>query len=299
MPSFSFWNIRTNVRQASGSLCASWANSNEHLAVVATEIGLDKALTGKLEGSTSLSSKNLGTTMEALLGAIHEDSGKDPRPVRHAMSRMGLLVSFKEIMRRRQSIKDLSKQLKYDEKLGSQRALRNSKDLEDAETDADADQELLDASIDELKKEIVDGNSRRQLMRQARSQAKMKAKMAKFEKRSPRLSRLHKFGSPGAPSADRKALDDADAEQEDLEEGDAVRENFDLDIDQELLDAQWSAGDMSEQGSLIGSDGTAMEPRGSKSLRHDPEWHQHQWVPQHCQITLEVAQSGRMIRRKS
>lgn len=233
--------------------------------------------------------------MEALLGAIHEDSGKDPRPVRLAMSRMGLLVPFKEIMRRRTSVKDLSKQLKDDEKFGSRRTPRNTKDLEDVETDADADQELLDASIDELRKDINNGNPRKQRTREARRQARVEAKTL-FLMRGTKYLR---FGDRGASSADQEVLKDADAEQEDSEDEDAVEENFDPDIDQELLDAQFNEGDMSEHGSQMGSDSTAMRPDLPEPLAHDPEWHQHGWAPQHCQITLEVAQSGRIIRRKT
>jgi dsRNA-specific ribonuclease len=71
----------------------NWANSNQHLSVVALENGLAKYV-GEVdlepsETYTGASERNLGTIMEALLGAIHEDCGQDSRVVRSAISRMG------------------------------------------------------------------------------------------------------------------------------------------------------------------------------------------------------------------
>lgn len=270
--------------------------------MVATEIGLDKHLLAFLEYKDALpmNTRSLGTTMEALLGAIHEDSGKDPRPVRVAMSRMGLLVPFKEIMRRRNSIKEISEDsTKDDEKLGSWRSLRSTKDLEGADADADAnvDQELLDALIAERHKHIINGNPRNKAARAARRQAKVERKNIGFQRRGTKSLSLE---ARGASSADREGLEDADVEQDDLEDADAVREDFDdPTIDQELLDAQFNEGDLSEHDSLMGSGGTAMEPDLPEPLTDEPVWGQHGWVSQHCQITLEVAQSGRMIRRKT
>jgi hypothetical protein len=67
--------------------------TNANLADVAKEIGLVRhigSLDPRIKERTG--EHHLGTIVEALLGAIHEDSGKDVMPVRRAMHQMGLVL---------------------------------------------------------------------------------------------------------------------------------------------------------------------------------------------------------------
>lgn len=67
--------------------------TNANLADVAKETGLVRHmsfLNPKIKEKTN--EHVLGTVVEALLGAIHEDSGKDPEAVRRAMHMMGLTL---------------------------------------------------------------------------------------------------------------------------------------------------------------------------------------------------------------
>jgi len=67
--------------------------SNANLARIAKDTGLLKhiqVLDPSISAITSV--HRLGTIMEALVGAIHEDSGKDAEAVRGAMNRMGLTL---------------------------------------------------------------------------------------------------------------------------------------------------------------------------------------------------------------
>lgn len=72
---------------------ASALATNANLANVANEIGLVKHI-GLLDPRIKerVNEHRLGTIMEALLGAIHEDSGKDIGAVRRAMHQMGLAL---------------------------------------------------------------------------------------------------------------------------------------------------------------------------------------------------------------
>jgi hypothetical protein len=72
---------------------ANQVATNANLANVAKEIGLVKHI-GILDLKTKerTNEHQLGTIMEALLGAIHEDSGKDIAAVRCAMHKMGLAL---------------------------------------------------------------------------------------------------------------------------------------------------------------------------------------------------------------
>lgn len=67
--------------------------TNANLADVAKEIGLVRHL-GSLDPRIKerTNEHHLGTIVEALLGAIHEDSGKDIAAVRRAMHQMGLML---------------------------------------------------------------------------------------------------------------------------------------------------------------------------------------------------------------
>lgn len=208
-------------------------------------VGLDKHVYPFYEdtnvplGIGNLNTKQLGTTMEALFGAIHEDSGKDIPSVRLAMARMGLLAPREEVLRRMNSVKAFNKELK------------------------------------------------RETLRDRRGSRNIVRSVNRPEARGPSLKRLGAFE---ASSTDCEDFEDPATDQEDLD---------DPAMDQAALDAQFNGYDMAMGSSLVGSDGAPMEPALFERSTDDPEWHQHGWVPQHCQITLEVAQSGRIIRRRS
>jgi hypothetical protein len=77
--------------------------------------------------------------------------------------------------------------------------------------------------------------------------------------------------------------------RENLEERTADDEGFD-----DIVDSYYSM----EDESLLASDGSPIKPELPELPTQDPVWRQHGWVSQHCQTTLEVAQSKRVIRRR-
>lgn len=78
-----------------GALLMASVGSNANLAVVARRHDLVKHMRTMMTPAyssldTNQQYKGLGTMVEALLGAIYEDSGEDVEPVRRAIERLGI-----------------------------------------------------------------------------------------------------------------------------------------------------------------------------------------------------------------
>lgn len=282
------------------------------MADVAKEIGLATHL-GILDKRTSekTSDKALGTIMEALMGAIHEDSGKDCEAVRSAMHQMGLhlpewYTSQSPILpnsfpgdarpnRPGQVIKGTNQKarlkLERAQVFGDRRAAaarpRGSSHIEqNICDDEDADQEGPKDSDSQV----------------AESQATDFADI-----------------SLDALAAARESFEDLDLEHEDFEDDDSshdLPEDADIKqgdlgyLDTHRTRAEHPTTDQGHhegEGTLVGaSDGElseipAVEP--NSLVRRvlwppDLEWHGHHWVPQHCQITLDVALSKKSQNKK-
>jgi hypothetical protein len=270
LPLLGVRNLRVDARSARAHDFVNWSISNHHLAVAAMKHGLDKHLA---PSDVYLSEKLLGTIMEALLGAIYEDCGRYSRVVRSAMTRMGLIVSPDEWKSRRDSGRN--SWLDYKEKTPKRRdeEFREEAQGETQDENWEATQkETWGKAWKEIQKQTWKktlGQSRRALRRFQRRLQRRLQRTTSLEKREPLVA--SGFGS------------------EDREEQAAAGENF-----EDIVNSYYSL----EDASSMASDGSPMESELPEYPTQDPVWRQHGWVSQHCQITLEVAQSKRVIRRR-
>ena len=307
--------------------------TNANLATMAKDIGLVTHV-GLLDHNIDKASsdKTLGTLMEALVGAIHEDSGKDTEAVRTAMHRMGLklpdMYTIKSKLR--QGTRERRK-LERIRKFPKERSLRShdtaERDLHESE---DMDQEDPGYRYQTIREEATDD--------------------VDFGAMHDARARLDDLGadqeSYDKHDTDQDFLEDADPDQTYLEDADQVSlEDHDADLtslqtpatpQENLRCTTAELGSSSWKELMLATDDSPKDTKATKfdsaigalALAEDDSpldfgnlarrmtgkplldpstasehvvrrvaGHAcHDWFPQHCQITLDVALSDRPIR---
>jgi hypothetical protein len=284
LPLLGVRSLRADARSAYAHDFVNWSVSNHHLAVAALQHGLGKHLA---PSDVHLGEKLLGTIMEALLGAIYEDCGRDSRVVRSAMTQMGLRVSPDEWKSRRDSVRNFW--LDYKEKTRIvgykefwEEIQGEAQGETEGETQGETQGEIQKEPWKETRKETRKETSKKawkEIQKQETRRKSPRTRRWRFPKELQRTISLEK----------REPVVASGFGSGDLEEQAAAGENF-----EDIVNSYYSLEDASSRA----SDGSSMESESSEHLTQDPVWRQHGWVSQHCQITLEVAQSKRAIRRR-
>jgi hypothetical protein len=283
----------------------NWAVSNLHLSVVALENGLAKYVRQPdLEPSETYkgaTERNLGTIMEALLGAIHEDCGQDSRVVRSAMSRMGLKVSPENWRLRQDEVLEIWTEhvlrprrgtARYDAEHPHVALNQNAEDFQE-ETQEETQKKTPEATPKYSKK------SRSTLRREAKALKLLGMRTKRFA--GSRSLSLENHEGPIPSMLGKGNLDESADNEENSEDGLTFgKGNLEewADDDEDFEDVINSHYLIEGESLPVASDGSLMEPELPKLQTQDSVWRQHGWVARHCQITLEVAQSKRVIRRK-
>jgi hypothetical protein len=296
--------------------------TNANLATIAKRTGLVRHIQSLDPGTSKQTSDHkLGTIVEALLGAIHEDSGKNNEAVRGAMHQMGLTLPDLYTTRpnpkpstiRKTNSKLDPKRPKKQEPLATERAreLHNATN-QDSHENEDVDQEGLG-----YRHEIAGDEATSDVDLESMDAAR---------------AMLDDLGT-GQESyedhdADQAILEDNDFEQSHLEDQDAgqmslwIPATYQEDIKDttaELGSSSWKALSPAKKfdnaiGALTRADdddfpldfgNLARRMTGKPLCRSvEPETPvrrvaghvRHDWAPQHCQVTLDVALSDKPIR---
>ena len=295
--------------------------TNANLAKVAKETGLLKHLsTLDRSSKTNKADHPLGTVVEALLGAIHEDSGKDMNAVRRAMNQMGLrlpewyragLISDRPDLRKARSKLDRPRAKKRLELLARRQDTVDQGLAEHSDSDrgglyfryhpteeqatSDGDFEALDAArarLDDMgtDEERFEGyDIEHDILEDANS---MKAYLEDPDADQPGLE---------TPATRRERIGSTAAELTSSSWKAVMRGSSGSPVETETAQRQGSARlptadfDSAIGAFMVESDGSLED----REIAGEPTWPvRHGWAPQQCQITLDVALSNKPIQRR-
>lgn len=268
--------------------------SNANLAETAKEIGLVRHMSVLNPGIKDRGTDHiLGTIVEALLGAIHEDSGKNMEAVRRAMYLMGLTLPESYIAkssRKQRLLKSIKREVK--------RLREHRHTLQDE----------IHQNLSEHKD--LDEGSLGHRYQIAEEQA---TNYEDLEALDSAPERLYDMGTDAEISedyvTDHAFLEDADSNQIHLGddqtglEASVTHQESNESTDAGFTSSSWrqfmrKSGDSPRKLETVPGQGRA-KPTSSDFDRAmeaimfgESEWPvRHGWYPQHCQITLDVAMS--------